>query len=78
MLYLIGKDSSIMLHLAIKAFYPEKTPFPFMHIDTTWKFSEMIDFRDRKAKELGIEMISYTNEDGVKQGINPFITSCIY
>ncbi len=72
MLYSVGKDSSVMLHLAMKAFYPEKPPFPFMHIDTTWKFKEMIDFRDRRAKELGIEMIVYTNEDGVKQGINPF------
>lgn len=72
MLYSIGKDSSVMMHLAMKAFYPEKPPFPFMHIDTKWKFKEMIKFRDRKAKELGIEMIVYTNEEGVKQGINPF------
>jgi sulfate adenylyltransferase subunit 2 len=72
MLYSIGKDSSVMLHLAMKAFYPEKPPFPFMHIDTTWKFREMISFRDRKAKEHGIEMIVYTNQDGVKKGINPF------
>lgn len=72
MLYSIGKDSSVMLHLAMKAFYPEKPPFPFMHIDTTWKFREMIEFRDRKAKELGIEMLIYTNEEGVAQGINPF------
>jgi sulfate adenylyltransferase subunit 2 len=72
MLYSIGKDSSVMLHLALKAFYPEKPPFPFMHIDTTWKFREMIEFRDRKAKEHGIEMIVYTNQDGVKKGINPF------
>lgn len=72
MLYSIGKDSSVMLHLAMKAFYPEKPPFPFMHIDTTWKFREMIEFRDRKAKELGIEMIVYRNEEGIAQGINPF------
>ncbi len=72
MLYSIGKDSSVMLHLAMKAFYPEKPPFPFMHVNTTWKFKEMIDFRDRKAEELGIEMISYTNEQGVADGINPF------
>ena len=72
MLYSIGKDSSVMLHLALKAFYPEKPPFPFMHIDTTWKFKEMISFRDRIAKEQGIEMIVYTNEEGVKAGINPF------
>ena len=72
MLYSIGKDSSVMLHLALKAFYPEKPPFPFMHIDTTWKFKDMIDFRDKRAKELGIELITYTNAEGIKQGINPF------
>ena len=72
MLYSIGKDSSVMLHLAMKAFYPEKPPFPFMHIDTTWKFKEVIEFRDKIAKEKGIDMIVYTNEEGVKQGINPF------
>lgn len=72
MLYSIGKDSSVMLHLALKAFYPEKPPFPFLHIDTTWKFKEMISFRDRIAKETNIEMIKYTNMDGVKKGINPF------
>lgn len=72
MLYSIGKDSSVMLHLALKAFYPEKPPFPFLHIDTTWKFKEMIAFRDAIAQKLGIEMLVYTNEDGVKEGINPF------
>ncbi|CAG7644585.1 Sulfate adenylyltransferase subunit 2 [Paenibacillus solanacearum] len=72
MLYSIGKDSSVMLHLALKAFYPEKPPFPFMHIDTTWKFKEMIEFRDRKAKEFGIEMIVHSNQEGIEQGINPF------
>mgnify|MGYP000372214174 CR=1 FL=1 len=72
MLYSIGKDSSVMLHLAMKAFYPEKPPFPFLHIDTTWKFKAMIKFRDDTAKKLGIEMLTYTNEEGVKQGINPF------
>lgn len=72
MLYSIGKDSSVMLHLAMKAFYPEKPPFPFLHIDTTWKFKEMVKFRDETAKKLGIEMLKYTNEEGVKQGINPF------
>ncbi len=72
MLYSIGKDSSVMLHLAMKAFYPEKPPFPFLHVNTTWKFHEMIEFRDRIAKEKGIEMLEYINEDGVKQGINPF------
>ena len=71
MLYSIGKDSSVMLHLALKAFYPEKPPFPFMHIDTTWKFKEMIEFRDRRAKELGIEMIVHRNEEGIAQNINP-------
>ncbi len=72
MLYSIGKDSSVMLHLAMKAFYPEKPPFPFLHVNTTWKFKEMIEFRDRVAKENGIEMLEYINEEGVKQGINPF------
>ena len=72
MLYSIGKDSSVMLHLALKAFYPEKPPFPFMHIDTTWKFKEMISFRDKQAEKYGLDMIVYTNEEGVKQGINPF------
>lgn len=76
MLYSIGKDSSVMLHLALKAFYPEKPPFPFLHIDTTWKFKEMIAFRDRIAAEKGIEMLVYTNEKGVRQGINPFDHSC--
>lgn len=78
MLYSIGKDSSVMLHLAMKAFYPEKPPFPFMHIDTTWKFREMIEFRDRRTKELGIEMIVHTNEEGVEQGINPFDHGAAY
>ena len=72
MLYSIGKDSSVMLHLAMKAFYPEKPPFPVLHVNTTWKFHEMIEFRDRIAKEKGIEMLEYINQDGVKQGINPF------
>ena len=72
MLYSIGKDSSVMLHLAMKAFYPEKPPFPFLHVNTTWKFHEMIEFRDRIAKEKGIEILEYINQDGVKQGINPF------
>ncbi len=66
MLYSIGKDSSVMLHLALKAFYPEKPPFPFLHIDTTWKFKEMIEFRDKTAEKLGIEMLTYTNRDGVE------------
>lgn len=78
MLYSIGKDSSVMLHLALKAFYPEKPPFPFLHIDTTWKFREMIAFRDRKAAQLGIELLVYTNEEGVAQGINPFDHGAAY
>ncbi len=78
MLYSIGKDSSVMLHLALKAFYPEKPPFPFLHIDTTWKFHEMIEFRDRVAREKGIEMLVYTNMDGVKRGINPFDHGAAY
>lgn len=72
MLYSIGKDSSVMLRLAMKAFYPEKPPFPFLHVNTTWKFKEMIEFRDRTAKELGIEMLEYINEEGVNNAINPF------
>ena len=78
MLYSIGKDSSVMLHLAMKAFYPEKPPFPFLHVNTTWKFKEMIEFRDHRAKELGIEMLEYINEEGVKQGINPFDHGAAY
>jgi sulfate adenylyltransferase subunit 2 len=71
MLYSIGKDSSVMLHLAMKAFYPSKPPFPLMHIDTTWKFQEMIAFRDAEARRLGLELIVYTNEQGVRDGISP-------
>ena len=78
MLYSIGKDSSVMLHLAIKAFYPEKPPFPFLHVNTTWKFREMIEFRDRIAKKYGIEMLEHINQDGVKQGINPFDYGAAY
>ena len=72
MLYSIGKDSSVMLHLALKAFYPEKPPFPFLHVNTTWKFREMIEFRDAVAKKYGLNMLEYINEDGVARGINPF------
>lgn len=72
MLYSIGKDSAVMLHLAMKAFYPGKPPFPLMHVDTTWKFREMIAFRDRTVRELGLELIVHVNEDGVRQGIGPF------
>lgn len=78
MLYSIGKDSSVMLHLARKAFYPEKPPFPFLHIDTTWKFHEMIEFRDRTAQKYGLEMLVYTNEEGLRQGINPFDHGAAY
>ncbi len=73
MLYSVGKDSSVMLHLAKKAFFPGKIPFPLMHIDTMWKFSEMIQFRDKTAKELGLDMIVHINPEGKKLGINPFI-----
>jgi sulfate adenylyltransferase subunit 2 len=72
MLYSIGKDSSVMLRLAMKAFYPAKPPFPFLHVDTTWKFREMIAFRDRTARELGLELLVHTNPDGLEQGIGPF------
>ena len=72
MLYSIGKDSSVMLHLALKAFYPEKPPFPFLHVNTTWKFHEMIEFRDRVARENGIQMLEWINQDGVKRGVNHF------
>jgi sulfate adenylyltransferase subunit 2 len=71
MLYSIGKDSTVLLHLARKAFFPQNVPFPLMHIDTTWKFRDMIAFRDRTAKQLGLDLIVYTNEDGIKRGINP-------
>jgi sulfate adenylyltransferase subunit 2 len=72
MLYSIGKDSAVMLHLAIKAFAPGKLPFPLMHIDTTWKFREMIKFRDELAQRLGLKLIVHTNQEGVAQGVGPF------
>jgi sulfate adenylyltransferase subunit 2 len=72
MLYSIGKDSAVMLHLARKAFYPAPPPFPLLHVDTTWKFREMIQFRDRMAAECGLDLIVYVNEEGVRQGISPF------
>jgi sulfate adenylyltransferase subunit 2 len=72
MLYSIGKDSAVMLHLARKAFYPARPPFPLLHVDTTWKFREMISFRDRMAHEYGFDLLIHTNEDGVRQGVNPF------
>ena len=78
MLYSIGKDSSVMLHLARKAFYPEKPPFPFLHVNTTWKFKEMIKFRDETAKKFGLDMIEYINQDGVDQGINTFDNGSAY
>jgi sulfate adenylyltransferase subunit 2 len=72
MLYSIGKDSAVMLHLAMKAFYPGKPPFPLLHVDTTWKFREMIEFRDTMVKKLGLELIVHINEEGVAAGIGPF------
>jgi sulfate adenylyltransferase subunit 2 len=72
MLYSIGKDSAVMMHLAMKAFHPGKPPFPLMHVDTTWKFREMIEFRERRIKELGWDLIVHINEEGVKMGIGPF------
>ena len=72
MLYSIGKDSAVMLHLALKAFYPSRLPFPLLHVDTTWKFKAMIDFRDALAKRLGVELIVHKNEDGIAKGIGPF------
>jgi sulfate adenylyltransferase subunit 2 len=72
MLYSVGKDSAVMLHLAQKAFYPSKPPFPLMHVDTTWKFREMIEFRDKMAADLGMDLIVHINKDGVDQGIGPF------
>ncbi|HLP81683.1 MAG TPA: sulfate adenylyltransferase subunit CysD [Nitrosomonas sp.] len=72
MLYSIGKDSAVMLHLAVKAFYPSKPPFPLLHVDTTWKFREMIEFRDVMTKKLGLDLIVHINPQGVEKGINPF------
>src|SRR5271166_5882151 len=72
MLYSIGKDSSVMLHVALKAFHPAKPPFPLLHVDTTWKFREMIAFRDATARELGLELLVHINRGGVAQGIGPF------
>ncbi len=72
MMYSVGKDSAVMLHLARKAFYPGKPPFPLLHVDTTWKFKEMIEFRDKMAKEVGMELLVHINQDGVEQGIGPF------
>jgi sulfate adenylyltransferase subunit 2 len=72
MLYSIGKDSSVMLHLAMKAFHPARLPFPLLHVDTTWKFREMIAFRDATAKRLGLDLIVHVNQEGVAQGVSPF------
>ena len=73
MLYSIGKDSSVMLHLALKAFFPARPPFPFLHIDTTWKFRDMIAFRDETASRLGLDLLVYVNREGLEMGINPFV-----
>ena len=73
MLYSIGKDSSVMLHLAMKAFFPAKPPFPFLHVDTTWKFREMITFRDETAARLGLNLLVHINREGLEMGINPFV-----
>lgn len=78
MLYSIGKDSSVMLHLALKAFYPEKLPFPLLHVNTTWKFHEMIEFRDAVAEKYDVEMVEYINQEGIQQGINPFDHGAAY
>jgi len=72
MLYSVGKDSAVMLHLALKAFYPSKPPFPLLHVDTTWKFREMIKFRDETAKRLGLNLLVHVNQEGVSQGVGPF------
>jgi sulfate adenylyltransferase subunit 2 len=72
MLYSIGKDSSVMVHLALKAFHPGKPPFPLLHVDTTWKFREMYAFRDRLAQELGLELLVHINQEGLEMGVNPF------
>jgi len=74
LLYSIGKDSAVLLHLAIKAFHPGRLPFPLLHIDTTWKFRDMIAFRDRRVRELGIDLIAHTNRDGLTAGIDPFVS----
>jgi sulfate adenylyltransferase subunit 2 len=73
MLYSVGKDSAVMMHLTMKAFHPGKPPFPLMHVDTTWKFHEMIEFRDQRIKDLGWDLIVHINQEGVDMGINPFI-----
>jgi len=72
LMYSIGKDSTVLLHLARKAFYPQKPPFPLLHVDTTWKFREMIAFRDKTVREFGLDLITYTNQDGLDRNVNPF------
>jgi len=74
MLYSIGKDSAVMLHLARKAFFPAPPPFPLLHVDTTWKFREMIQFRDRMVAECGLKLIVHVNEEGVSRGVTPLPT----
>ena len=78
MLYSIGKDSSVMLHLAIKAFYPASLPFPLLHVDTTWKFQEMIKFRDETARRLHVDLITYINQDGLDRGVDPFVSGSAF
>lgn len=78
MLFSVGKDNSVILHIAMKAFYPNKPPFPFLYIDTTWKFKEMIELRDKHAKELGFELLVCTNEAALRQGINLFDHDAAY
>jgi len=73
MMYSVGKDSAVMLHLALKAFFPAKLPFPLLHVDTKWKFKEMIEFRDQRAKDEGFELLVHTNPEGIEKGINPFV-----
>ncbi len=73
MMYSVGKDSAVMLHLALKAFFPAKLPFPLLHVDTRWKFKEMIEFRDKRAKEEGFELLVHTNPEGIEMNINPFV-----
>jgi sulfate adenylyltransferase subunit 2 len=77
LLYSIGKDSSVMLHLALKAFYPGKPPFPLLHVDTTWKFRDMIRFRDEVANKLGLDLIVHVNKEGLARGINPFTSGSV-
>ena len=78
MLYSVGKDSAVMLHLARKAFYPAKAPFSLLHVDTTWKFREMIQFRDRMVAECGLDLIVHVNEEGVERGVSPFTHGALY